>query len=280
MASSTLKIYNTLNPDQKIFANEKRIDTSMKLKRWLDFLQPLAQMDRVNDESRRKKKIGIGFIIFGLVVSFFVTTAFLPAVIALILLVVLLIIQISKLNKLKKMDIGNHLRLFLMPFIVVLKEEADANSLLKITFDASEPLAKEKITNEVSSKGMSLPRIKSTFYTNPWLNLRAVLADGSVVLLEFEDVVRKSRITKRGSSGKIKTKTKIKIKHRLVAKVLFKKEHYDFVHAASGIEYADVADYHQFKLKQKRISYSLQKSIELNDALGMIAAAYTSVKAK
>lgn len=280
MGNSTLKIYETLNQEQKLFADRKKIDTSMKLKRWLDFLQPLAQMDRLNDESRRKKKIGIGFLIFGIVLSFIFTIAFFPLGILLILMVVLLIIQISKLKKLKKMDIGNHLRLFLMPFIVVMKEEADANSQLKITFDAAPAVAKEKISNETASKGSGLPRIKSTFYTHPWLNLRAMLADSTVVLLEFEDIVRKSRITKRGSSGKIKTKTKLKIKHRLSAKVLFKKQHYDLLQTPSGMEYMDNADYHQFKLKQKRISYSLDKSIELNDALGMIAAAYKNVKAK
>jgi len=279
MSNQILEIYNKLDKEQLQFVDSKIIEGTFKMKRWLEFLQPIAQMDKLNDQSRKKRSIGIGFIIFGMVVSFFVGFGFPPFFVVLAGLTVLLIIQLRNLNKLKKLDLGNHLRLFLMPFLVILKEESSDDAKAKIKFDASSPISDKKMVKTTNSENRGYPKIKTSFYNHPWLNAEFQLADGSFIILDFTDFIVKKNITKRGSSGKIKYKTKIKIKHNLGIKISFRKDHYHLQTSNGGFHYADSPDYHQFKTKRKTITFSIDESIVFNDVLGLISSSYQNVKA-
>jgi hypothetical protein len=278
MKKSTLKTYQELSPEQRQFANTKTIDATMKMKKWFDFMVPLAQMDKINDEARRKKKTGIGWTIAGMVVSLFITFAFVPFLIVLVGLTVLLIVLISKLKALKKLDIDNHLRLFLMPFLVMIKEECADEAKGRIKLDASNPINPKKITNTLRSTNKGLPQVTTTVYSNPWLDADFLLIDGTGLQLEFTDTVLKKNIKKRGSSGKIKYKTKTKIKHRLEMKISFKKDRYSLSGSNPAYQYIDMQDYHVFKVKHKLESISVEQSIPVQDVLSMIAGAYQNVK--
>jgi hypothetical protein len=280
MPASTLILYGKLNPEQLKFANSKQIDLTMKTKRWFDFMVPLAEMDKHNDETRRRKRRGIGWTIFGMVVSLIATFAFVPFLIVLVGLTILLIISISKLNTLKKLDIGNHLRLFMLPFLVVMKEECAEDSKSKIKFDASTPINPKKVVNTTSTtpRGGGLPHVTTTFYNHPWLEAEFEMADGTALQLEFTDLVQKKHIKKRGSSGKIKYKNKMKIKHRLEMRISFRKDRYELASVNKLYEYVDYNEFHLFKVKNKTESFSLEQSILLKDVLAMIGGAYQNVK--
>jgi len=176
------------------------------------------------------------------------------------------------------MDIGNHLRLFLLPFIVVIKEECDDNAKGQIKLDASNPINPKKITNTLKNKNSGLPQITTTIYTHPWLSADFVLLDGTALQLEITDTVLKKNIKKRGSSGKIKYKTKTKIKHRLDLKLCFKKDRYSIASLNPAFQHMDMPDYHAFKLKDKLMSDSVDQSIPVQHVLSMIAGAYKNVK--
>jgi hypothetical protein len=280
MSKSTLDIYGTLSPEQLQFANSKLIDATMKMKRWFDFMVPIAQMDKLNDESRRKKRTIIGWTIFGMVISLVFTFVFLPVILILIGFTVILIVNVSKLNTLKRMDIGNHLRLFLIPFLVVMKEECDDNAKGHIKFDASNPINPKKIINttKTNPNGSGLPEVTTTFYHHPWLNTEFIMADGTALQLEFTDNIQKKNIKKRGSSGKIKYKSKIKIKHRLEMKLSFKKDKYSLSEINKAYEYSEDGENHLFKLKNRLESYSTEQSIPVQEVLSMMAGAYQNVK--
>jgi hypothetical protein len=278
MAKTVLEMYKALNAEQLQFADSKMIDTTMKMKKWFDYMVPLAKMDEFNDEKRKKQSIGIGWTIAGLVVSLILTFIFLPVIVIFIGLVVLIIVLITKKNALKKMDLGNHLRLFLMPFIVLIKEECEEEAKGRIKFDASNPISPKKITNTFKSTNTGLPHVTTTVYTHPWLDAEFVLLDGTGLQLEFTDTILKKNIKKRGSSGKIKFKTKTKIKHSLEMRMSFKKDKYSLASLNAAYEYVDTPDYHSFKLKHKVESISVDQSVPVQHVLSMIGGAYQNVK--
>jgi hypothetical protein len=278
MPRSTLNIYKTLDPEQLQFANTKKVDAILKMKRWFDFMVPVALMDKNNDESRRKKKTVIGFTIAGMVISLIITFAFLPFLIVLIGLTIILVVNISRMNFLKKLDIGNHLRLFLMPFLVIIKEECNEQSKARIKFDASNPINPAKITNTLRSTNKGLPQVTTTIYEHPWLDAEFVLADGTGLQMEFGDTVLHKHVKKRGSSGKIKYKTKRKIKHHLQMKFSFSKNNYSLAKVNKAYQHIDLPEHHIFKVKHKLYSDSVDKSIRVEEVLNMIAGAYQNVK--
>jgi hypothetical protein len=280
MSKSTLDIYRTLGPEQLQFANSKTIDATMKMKRWFDFMVPIAQMDKNNDESRRKKNKIIGWSIAGIVVGIVLTVLFFPLILFLIFILVVLIINILRLQTLKKLDIGNHLRLFLMPFIIVMKEECEGDAKTRIKFDATHPVNPKKIVNskKYNPNGRGLPEITATFYNHPWLDADFLMAEGTALHIECVDSVEKRRIKKRGSSGKIKYKTKLKIKHRIEIKMSFVKAKYNLAERNPAYEYIDHNDYHLFKAKHKLESLNTEQSIPVQQVLSMIAGAYQNVR--
>jgi len=278
MSNSIMKIYNTLDKEQVQFIQSKTIDTTNKLKWWVDFLRPVAQMDKLNDYRRKKKSAGIILIIILLVLSLFFGFGYPMIFIVSIIMVVLLIIQIKKVNKLTSLDIGNHLRMFLMPLIIVLKEESDENAKAHIKFDASSPVSAKKLVKSINDTNKGYPKIKTEIYNHPWLDADLLLADGTIMKFDFNDLVVKKRITKRGTSGKIKTKNKIKIKHNLCMKISFRKDHYQVNNLNNTFIYSETGEYHNFKVKYKLIRYSLEEITIFNDMLGMISSAYQNVK--
>jgi hypothetical protein len=278
MADTVLKMYQALNAEQLQFANSKVVDSTMKMKKWFDYMVPLARMDEINDEKRRRKRMGIGWTIAGMVVSLFITFAFPLFVIVLVGLTVLLIVLLSKMKTLKRIDLGNHLRLFLMPFLVIIKEECKEEAKGRIKFDASNPINPKKIVNTLKSTNSGLPQVTTTVYSHPWLDAEFNLMDGTGLQLLFTDTILKKSIKKRGSSGKIKYKSKTKVKHNLELRISFKKEMYDLVGSNPSYEYANMPECHAFKLKHKLQSVSIDQSIPVQHVLSMIAGAYQNVK--
>jgi len=274
-----IKIYNTLDQEQLQFVQSKVVDNSLKMKRWIEFMQPLAQMDKLNDDRRKRKSAGLVLIAILMVISLFLSFAFPWFLFVLSFLAILLIIQIKKVNKLKRLDFSNHLRLFLMPFLVVLKEESDEEAKAKIKFDASPAMSNKKILKSTNDNNQGYPKVKTTFFSHPWFDAEVVLADGTALKLEFADFIVKKNITKRGSSGKIKSKVKIKIKHNIGMKINFRKDKYQLQNTNKNFAYNEITDYHQFRTKHKIISYSLDQSVNFNQVLGIISASYQNVKA-
>ncbi len=251
MSNSIMKIYNTLDKEQVQFIQSKLIDATNKLKWWVDFLRPVAQMDKLNDYRRKKKSAGIILIIILLVLSLFFGFGY-PMI---------FIVSI-----------------ILMPLIIVLKEESDENAKAHIKFDASSPVSAKKLVKSINDTNKGYPKIKTEIYNHPWLDADLLLADGTIMKFDFNDLVVKKRITKRGTSGKIKTKNKIKIKHNLCMKISFRKDHYQVNNLNNTFIYSETGEYHNFKVKYKLIRYSLEEITIFNDTLGMISSAYQNVK--
>ncbi|WP_026415151.1 hypothetical protein [Actinomadura oligospora] len=98
-----------------------------------------------------------------------------------------------------------------VPMLRVLQEDMEPGAFLGVTTDLRGPVVSDK-SGESRTLSVRPPirSVRETFYTDPWLVVRAELRDGSVLELAVVDRVRQRRIVKKNRNGKIKTKTKSK----------------------------------------------------------------------
>ncbi len=202
----SLKAYLALNKLQKRLLKKKQLRGSYSQQAWISLLGGLADYDEHSDKLRRFS--GIAF--FVLMIPTFFSGAFPP----LLLITVPIWLATGVLWLLtRKMDLSNHLRVFIMPFITLIGDDIKAGQTLSLNMDLRGGDRKDKSTGrkEPYKKG-AYYKIVETLYEDPWLSGEAVLSDGSRLQFHLRDAIRKLKKTKRTARGKIKTKTKYKIK--------------------------------------------------------------------
>lgn len=120
---------------------------------------------------------------------------------------------------LRSKDVPNTCRDFVHPVLTLLGEDVAPDQSLHLQLDLSNSCDKTKLAPEQpeNRKKKGYPKVHTTVYLNDWLHLEAPLADKSRLEIDIVDRVRKVRKTKRSASGKIKTKTKYKVKCLLEA---------------------------------------------------------------
>ena len=131
---------------------------------------------------------------------------------------------------LRKNNVPNLLREFLVPLLAVLRQDVPAREPLHLDLDLT-GLSDEKQTEPPShakdySRTSGYPKIRETYYADPWLFGTTQFVDGARVKWEITDRVRKRKITKRNPRGKIKTKHKYKTKRRIDVRLQAPATHY------------------------------------------------------
>ncbi|MFN8258909.1 MAG: hypothetical protein U0W24_24690 [Bacteroidales bacterium] len=279
MNTSIIKIYNSLTAEQKQFVDSKKVNSTQKIKKWIDLFRPIAQMDKLNDTKRKRKSVWLWVLGISSFFLLFFSIGFPLLLIAVLILVLIFIIQFRKLNALNKIDIGNHLRLFLMPFLVVMKEESEEDAKASLVFDAMPSTNQKFFVKQINNNNKGYPKIITSLYNHPWLETEMLLADGTAIQIEIIDFVARKDITKRGSSGKVKSKVKFKIKHNVKLRVNFSKSRYNLDKTNELFQIIDSDNFYQLKTKQKIITLSAEESLPLNGVLSLISSAYKNVKA-
>ncbi len=116
--------------------------------------------------------------------------------------------------KMKRFDLPDSFNQLIVPFVSVAHEDMEPNGAMHLKIDLRGVHGDEKLTRTTSNKSsfFSYPKIKDSFYTDPWFNATMELPDKGKLQCEVITFTRKRTITKRGRSGKIKTKYKTKAK--------------------------------------------------------------------
>jgi hypothetical protein len=190
--SGVKEAFKALSPEQQAIVRDGRIAGRRSPDDWLALLGPVAEFDRMADDTRINRTGG-----------FFAR------------------------RYARKHDVPNGLRNFTMPLLPILREDHDPDHELELTVDLTGPFQGGKETGK--SKPYSLGRyhkIVDTFYDDPWLQGHARFADGADVQFEIVDHVRSSQKTKRNPRGKIKRKTKVKKKVELAVTISLPKRNY------------------------------------------------------
>jgi hypothetical protein len=283
-----LQAYQSLTADQRLFIKEGLVEGTTTPEEWLKLFSEVAEYDRLRDASSKTfGGLGCGCLLLG-VILFFIgvsTVALLPVAIIFIVVAIILAVFFFKRRK----DVPNHLRLFVVPLLAILREEMDAGEQLYLRLDLRGNTLPDKMYNNQLSKGglrlqSSGSKIKEEFFQDPWLAASARLADGTRVQMRVIDRVRKREETKRRTSGKYKTKTKYKIKSRVEARLQFKQTKYTFTKKGMqagrneklDVESADGKD----TLQIRRIVHSnaVNQPVGLYEFLDLMAKAYKQVK--
>lgn len=266
-----------LTPEQQTFLKTRKYEGRQTMKQWLELFHGLALLDTHGDKIRNKaKNIWIVSLVFFIISLFFVAVVPLILIVSAILLI-LFIYFLVIFFKLDKIDLSNHLRLQVYPFLAAIKDDLNEKGKIQMTLDFSEVVDKKYLIETIPNTSKRYPKITTRYYKLPYFSASFTLQDGAEVEFEAEDLVRKRDITKRGSSGKVKSKVKYKIKHSYDLKIAFPKSRYQYL-PGKPLIYNELPEYHELRLKIKNISVVLGTVQPPENLLMIFAAAYQSVR--
>jgi hypothetical protein len=224
--------YRALNGEQVELLRTKQIRGSRTPAEWLAFLGGAAAYDASADRLRSVAGWGIavGFL------AGFVGGIVLQSLIVLIAFFVICALSVILFIRLKRQDLPNTMRLCVLPLVALLREEMEADAPLVLRCDLTGGMRQEKRTDAHQLPQGRYLRGEETFYRDGWFEGEGTLADESNVAWSVVDMIRQREITKRSSSGKIKSKRKFKVRRVIDVRVAMKQDAYALadLHAAGG----------------------------------------------
>ncbi len=283
--SAVDKIYKSLNEEQQDIIAQKTLDGRHTAVKWLRTFRKLALLDKLGDSYRADQsymwKI-VGAITVGMI-SFFAAMGsenyFIFIVTAACIGAIIKVLYDRK--KIKKLDLSNHLRLFLMPLLTILREDVSKNKRLSIQATLKEADSEEYKIKEIPFEGKGYPKINELHYKIPRIILSTTLIDNTALLLTTTDFVRKRNITKKNPRGKIKYKTKFKVKQVVIVKLQFKKSIYQLkedISIPENIIFAENDEAFIFKAKVAEVARDVEHCMKPNKVLKAVGSIYKLVK--
>jgi hypothetical protein len=280
-----MEIYNSFNAEQKQFVETKKLEANFKLKKWLELLENVAIMDSYADETIKKlNKLKWIFGILGiilLILSFIIMAGTTFGALFLLIPIsffILCYINYSRQQRFKQFDLSNGLRLFTIPLMKILREETNKENPIEMKLDFNNPLTNVYLLKTINHVGNSYPKVDTYIYQHPWISASTKLNDEVGIDWNITDMLVKKHIKKISSSGKIKTKNKIKIKHSLRLAVTFPKANFKLIETQKNLVYVDKDECHTFKLKGKTFSETTDTTLEMNYFLNAIATSFKCVQ--
>ncbi|MCI0489058.1 MAG: hypothetical protein L0229_20900 [Blastocatellia bacterium] len=284
------RLYNSLTPDQRRILEEKQIEGNYTPGEWLALLRQLAEYDRHGDAVRKVvKKMGCasGILVVATFIIGIVFETFFLFFIALIIGVVALVLYFVK----KRSDLPNKLRRFALPLISILREEMEQGVPLYLRMDFRSGTIKEKETaylgpDETKARyrrPSNVLKVKETHYTNAWMEGRARLTGGSILEWQIVDNTRQRKITKKGSSGKTKFKTKYKVKTIIDARLGLPREDYALMpggptaHQGEKVATRTGEKRNLIRVRRAKQSSTVDPEPDLKEFLDLVAGAFRRV---
>jgi len=275
--SKAVEMLKAFNQTQQELVKTKKMEGTMKLKAWLEQLKNVALMDKFGDKRRKLlTNWRIAFIVVGFI-SLFFGFAFPPIFLLAAVCITFIVVFSVKISNLSKIDLGNGLRLFVVPLMVVLKEEASDEEKMTMKLDFSNPLTQPYLVKNIPNTSSGYPKITINYYKINWMSGEITLSDGTNISWQLEDFICEKKAVKRNARGKIKNKTKYKIKQDVSMKFNVLKSRYQYVGTPDS-NYKDAGEYHQLKVKGRAIATELDTSMDLSYFLGVIGNNYNKFK--
>jgi hypothetical protein len=224
---SATDLLDALSDEQKAILATKKVKLTRTADELLALLKPIAAFDIAAAPARKKAGCTLAvFILLTIVTTVIALTQ--EAIVqntilgvALVLAVVAVIIWRSY-KKLASADIADTLSHVVVPFLAILREDVTATEPIDVDIDLSPDNAKEKLASEdkLPKKG-AYYKIIQRIYMNPWFEGHTTFADGTRVSWKVVDRIRELQKTKKNPRGKIKTKTKRKLRTEVAVKLGF-----------------------------------------------------------
>ena len=218
--------YESLSPPARELLDTKMLTAQMTAEEWLECLVPLERLDEDVDEEAAywRKRAGRFWVAFGatLFLGIFVVVIAGSAggggaalVAAAVILALLVFFGFSgaangrRRKAVERFDTPNAMRETVRPVITLLREDVARSRPLSLAIDLRPTEAPDTLVHQTPAhERPPWRKLVESFYDRRLLYAEARLADGARLQLTLYERVRKRSGTKRGSSGKIKHKTK------------------------------------------------------------------------
>ena len=273
-SSKVLRIYKSLDKDQIQFVLDKKIEDTLTLEEWLTKLHGIAEMDTIGDESR--KQAGNLSIVFGiLTIATIILTISKPILFFFpIGFLILFIYFVVTYFLLSKIDIGNNMRLFIVPMLEYFSKQGSVKKAFSLRMDFSHPITKERLSKADDEENQKTDSI----YRHHWMDGNMMFNDGVKITWEIEDVISKrDGNLKRGGNKKDPTR-KYEIQHILNMHFSAPKEH--FIAINKDMMETDDGLYYIVSIHKKDISDSFDEGMSPEVFISSIEEGYHFVRLK
>lgn len=269
-----LRIYKSLEKDQLQFVLDKKIEDILTLEEWLTKLQGIAEMDTIGDESR--KQAGNLSIVFGiLTIATIILTISKPILfffpIGFIILFVYFVVTFFLLSKI---DIGNNMRLFIVPMLEYFRKKGSVKEAFSLRMDFSHPVTKERLSKSDEEENQK----QGSIYRHHWMDGKMVFDDGVKITWEIEDVVSKKDGGMKRNGNKKNISGKYQIQHVLNMHFSAPKEH--FIAINEDMMETDDGLYYITSIHKKDISDNFDEGMSPEVFISSIEEGYHYVRLK
>ena len=260
--------YRKLSPDQQNFIRQGQQKFSNTPEKLLEFFKPMAEFDKSCDEAKDQLLNYVFLLAFLSFLGIF-AIAFLsedmPVTIPIVVIIFLMIFPTLILRSmLGRVDIHNNLRGFIVPMINLIGQDMEAGQKMVLNLDLRGKKLKEKLKECIKNDPgwFSYPKSTISTYEDPWFNLTTELVDGSKLMLTVDDQITQLDRSRKNARGKIKIKSKDKIKHMIRASLALKHKKYAIATQNDIYKFGD-----NLKLKdgQNRQVLGLKHVVRSND---------------
>jgi hypothetical protein len=244
-------ILHSLSAQQKQMLREKQFSAGMNPAEWLQFISGLSEYDRNADSARIIFLVlAIVLIAAGVILAIVFESFLLFSPLSILGLIPLTLYALNR-----RKDLPNNFRCFILPLLSVLREEFNPGDAVEMKMDFRGGTIDPKQINIREDH----PNATEWTYKDPWFQGKARLSDRTSLEWEVLDLIRKRRITKKATSGKLKTKVKYKIRRILSVKLGLPQANYTLAEADSG------GSASQVRSQGKRHVVKLRRIIETTD---------------
>lgn len=265
-----LKIYRSLDREQIQFVIDKKITGKYSVNDWLKRLHKIAVMDTIGDDSR--KKSGNLAIIFGFLTVFTILLTiskpfmfFFP--IGFFMLFLYFLVTFLTLSRI---DIGNHMRLFIVPVLEKIEVENIVKSKVSLHMDFSNPATKENRTRSPEMEG------NKKVYWHHWMNGEMTLTDNIEVKWNIKDLVKQRENSLQDRAANMDLTTNYEITHILHMEFLVPGDSFEAID--KNLSLTEGQDYYLIKIEREDTSASLEEGMKPETFLNSLKERYRQIR--
>ena len=273
-STKVLKIYRTLDKDQLQFVFDKKIEDTLAIEAWLKKLYKIAEMDAIGDESR--KKSGVLSLVFGILTALTVVLTITKPILFFfpIAFFILFAYFLITYFLLRKIDIGNNMRLFIVPLLEHLDRKGSVDKPFYLRMDFTDPIKKEYLSQTVEEEKERPVNI----YRHHWMDGKLVFKDGVKITWEINDVVTKKHSQVQEKESTDETSGRYQIQHILNMHFSAPKENFSPVN--KDMMETDDGMYYIVSIHKKDVSESLDHGMSPQVFISSVEEGYHFVEPK
>jgi hypothetical protein len=270
---SILKIYKSLDKEQIQLVIEEKIEGKHDIHHWLKKLHKLAVMDTLGDDVREKSRdLLIVFLIFTVFTSILTIAKpflfFFP--IGFFLLFFYFLMMYFTLNKI---DIGNNLRIFIVPMLEQLNMHYKIEDPFYMKMDFSNPRKKKYLVNSTDPENEN-----RKIFIQPWMEGTLTFDDQVRIQWTIVDTVNERRKGLSETASRLGLTQKFSVLHQLKMHFQIPKDNFELIKKDQDMDEMD--NFYIVKMNKEDESSSIYEGMDPEVFLETIREGYEKIRKK